>query len=89
MAIFEEMVKETQFPQNVLTGNAYSALGYTSSGEQSDWIMGELGIPSICPELGSSDLFAHQFIIPYRPVLLKILEENIQWLEYTYHKIGN
>ena len=51
--------------------------------------LGALGIPSICPEIGSSDLFSLDFTIRYRFVLNKVLQENIDWLEHTYNKIGN
>ena len=88
-SIFQEIVNEAPFPHQMLTGNAKDALGYTSSGEQSDWILGALGIPSICPELGTDDIFAHEFKIKYLPVLRRVLEDNIGWLEHTYHKIGN
>jgi len=51
--------------------------------------LGTLGIPSICPEIGSSNFFSYDFIIPYRSVLIEVLEENINWLEHTYLKMGN
>jgi hypothetical protein len=70
-------------------GNAAEALEYTSSGEQSDWITGALGIPSICPELGSSDFFSFDFTIPFKRALLPVLKENINWMDHTYKKIGN
>lgn len=89
LRIYEEIWHESKFPDGTLSGNAYEALEYTSSGEQSDWILSELGIPSICPEMGSSDLFSYQFILPYRRVMIRVLRENINWLEHTYDKIGN
>ena len=73
----------------MMSGNAFEALNYHSSGEQSDWILGTLGIPSICPEVGSSDYFSYQWNIPYRKVVINILEENINWIENTFKKIGN
>jgi len=88
LKIFDEIWNESTFPEHTLKGNAWEALRYISSGEQSDWILGELGIPSICPELGSSNFFSYDFIIPYRKVLIQVLEENINWLEHTYDKIG-
>lgn len=89
LAIFNEIWRDSTFPEGTLRGNAWEALRYTSSGEQSDWILGALGIPSICPEIGSSNFFSYDFILPYRQVLIQVLEENINWLEYTYNKIGN
>lgn len=82
-------MSEAKFPNNVMTGNAFNSLGYISSGEQSDWILGELGIPSICPEIGSSDMFAYNFTLPYRKNLVDILLQNIDWMEHTYKKLGN
>jgi hypothetical protein len=31
---------------------------YQSSGEAEDWILGQLGIPAVCPEIGSDDYFS-------------------------------
>ena len=39
--------------------------------------------------MGSSDFFSYQWNIPFRPVVVNILEENINWIEHTYQKIGN
>ena len=89
LTIFNEIWEDSSFPAGTLRGNAWESLRYTSSGEQSDWILGALGIPSICPEIGSSNFFSYDFVIPYRSVLIEVLEENINWLENTYSKIGN
>ena len=66
LSVFNEIWEDSSFPAGTLRGNAWDSLRYTSSGEQSDWILGELGIPSICPEIGSSNYFSYDFIIPYR-----------------------
>lgn len=89
LKVFSEIWNQSKFPEGTLHGNAWEALHYTSSGEQSDWILGELGIPSICPEIGSSDYFSYMWNIPFRRVVSNILEENLNWLENTYNKIGN
>lgn len=89
LKVFEEIWNESKFPDNTIHGNAYEGLSYISSGEQSDWITGELGIPSICPEVGSSDFFSYMWNIPYRKVAVNIFEENLNWLENTYVKVGN
>ena len=89
LKVFEEIWDGSTFPEGTLHGNAWEALHYTSSGEQSDWILGELGIPSICPEVGSSDFFSYMWNIPFRKVVTNILEENINWIENTFVKIGN
>ena len=87
--IFNEIWSDSKYPSGTLHGNAAEALEYTSSGEQSDWITGALGIPSICPEIGSSDIFSYDFTIPFKRVVLTVLKENINWMDHTYHKIGN
>lgn len=87
--VFTEIWNQSTFPSGTLHGNAWEALKYTSSGEQSDWILGELGIPSICPEIGLSDFFSYMWNIPFRRVVSNVLEENLNWLENTYTKIGN
>lgn len=87
--VFMEIWNASTFPEGTIKGSAWEALKYTSSGEQSDWILGELGIPSICPEIGSSDFFSYMWNIPFRRVMVNVLEENLNWLENTYDKIGN
>jgi hypothetical protein len=87
--VFNELYSEATFPVGTIRGNAWDALHYTSSGEQSDWILGTLGIPSICPEIGSSDYFSYQWNIPFRKVVYNVMTENLNWLENTYSKIGN
>jgi len=87
--VFQELFDDSTFPVGTLKGNAWDALHYHSSGEQSDWILGTLGIPSICPEIGSSDFFSYMWNIPFRKVVFNIMEENLNWLENTYVKIGN
>jgi len=87
--IFMDIWNQSSFPTGTIKGSAWEALHYTSSGEESDWILGELGIPSICPEIGSSDYFSFQWVIPYRKIVTNILNENINWLENTYAIIGN
>lgn len=89
LSLFMDIWNESKFPEGTLNGNAWETLRYTSSGEQSDWILGELGIPSICPEIGSSDIFSFDFFIPIRRIVVNILEENLNWLENTYKKIGS
>ena len=87
--IFKELWHDSTFPVGMMKGNAFEALNYHSSGEQSDWILGTLGIPSICPEVGSSDYFSFQWNIPFRPVVINALKENLNWIENTFKKIGN
>lgn len=73
LQVYNEIWNDSHFPTGTLRGNAWEALRYSSSGEQSDWILSELGIPSICPELGSTDLFSYSFILPYRRLVFNVL----------------
>jgi hypothetical protein len=86
--VFQEIWDHSEFPKGTLSGNAWEALRYTSSGEQSDWILGHVGIPSICPEIGSDNIFSYDFTIPFRKVVWDVIQKNINWLEHTYDKIG-
>ena len=56
-------------------GNALKTIGYSSSGEASDWMLGEQKIVSFSPELGSSDHRTNTFFFE-QSLIFNALEEN-------------
>ena len=88
LGIFRDIVSQSTWPSGTIHGNAWEGLSYESSGEAEDWILAQLGIPAVCPEIGSDDFFSEQFTIPYRAILVNVLNQNLNWLENTYQIIG-
>lgn len=58
----------------MIFGSAADSLHYESAGEAEDWALAALGIPAVCPEIGSDDWFSEQFTIPYRKIVVNILD---------------
>ena len=52
MPIFQDIVSHAQFPQETEFGTSHEVMGVTIGGDQDDWTLGELGIPSVTAELG-------------------------------------
>ncbi len=51
-------MKKSEFPKKMKVGqNYYELHGDTVSGDADDWILSNLGIPSVTVELGSQDQY--------------------------------
>ena len=50
--IFNQISKEAPFPEGTVKGNAKAVIGNTIGGDQDDWTLAELGIPSVTAEIG-------------------------------------
>jgi hypothetical protein len=75
-AFIRELVDEGDAPEGMIVGTAYSTLNYTSPGEMSDWITAATGIPSVSPELGTSDPATDTFFIEDLDVIIDVLNQN-------------
>jgi hypothetical protein len=64
-------------------GNGKMTVNYVASGEASDWMLGEQGIVSMSPELGTNDNFSREFFLG-KSSLKKVLQENELWITYLY-----
>ena len=53
-----------------------------------DWILGTLDIPSVTAELGFVDSYIDQWTIKSRSEALKLCQDNSQWLEHVFAKLG-
>ena len=54
-----------------------------------DWITYALGIPAAEAELGSDTEYRDFFVPKSVKGARKIIEENMEWVQYTYEKLGN
>jgi hypothetical protein len=52
LAIFEKISKEAPFPVGTLKGTSRDTMGQAIGGDQDDWALAELGIPSVTTEVG-------------------------------------
>lgn len=53
----------SKMPQGYVEGNGHVTIGYTANGEASDWMLHELGIYAMSPELGLEMKQAENFFI--------------------------
>ena len=58
MQIFTQISNEAPFPVGTMKGTSKEVMGLALGGDQDDWTLAELGIPSVTAELG----FVGQFI---------------------------
>eukprot|EP00353_Schmidingerella_taraikaensis_P019025 CAMPEP_0185621200 /NCGR_PEP_ID=MMETSP0436-20130131/56495_1 /TAXON_ID=626734 ORGANISM="Favella taraikaensis, Strain Fe Narragansett Bay" /NCGR_SAMPLE_ID=MMETSP0436 /ASSEMBLY_ACC=CAM_ASM_000390 /LENGTH=70 /DNA_ID=CAMNT_0028262221 /DNA_START=482 /DNA_END=694 /DNA_ORIENTATION=- len=56
-------------------------IGYTANGEASDWMLHELGIFALSPELGISNKSAETFFIRDQFTLAQTITTNFKWIE--------
>lgn len=54
-SFFSNIKEESSLEKSYVFGNGASTIGYTANGEASDWMLHELGIYALSPELGTSD----------------------------------
>ena len=86
--IYEEIAEEVQLPKNGKIGKAKDSVGYTSDGEASDWMLHELGIIAMSPELGSASVTSMTFDIASSMEEAQIILENMDLPQYIIRKTG-
>eukprot|EP00347_Sterkiella_histriomuscorum_P015559 403356572 len=81
--IYNEVYHNTEIPKGMITGNGMQTIGYDANGEASDWMLGELGIISFSPELGTASKKADKFFISEKKVIQGVLQQNQKWIINT------
>ena len=66
-----------------LAGNGMQTIGYNANGEASDWMLHELGILAMSPELGIDDRRTEDFFIRDASALVGLVQGNFSWIEHT------
>lgn len=84
LPIFEKIAKEAPFMPDTKKGNAKEVIGETVGGDQDDWTLGELGIPSVTAEIGSELQFIHEWQAADSATAQNIVEEQSGWMEYIF-----
>ena len=68
-------------PKGYIEGNGSQTIGYTANGEASDWMLHELGIYALSPELGILNQLVETFFITNKVALEDLLIENYDWIK--------
>lgn len=82
---YEEFGKEVKAVSESGYGNAIEMVNYSTDGEASDWMLGELGVVAFSPELGSLNPEAQDFFIP-RHLIAPVIQENFKVIELFLEK---
>lgn len=53
-----------------------------------DWVLENLGIPSVTNEIGREDQYHNEWEVKSREDAREIVLANTPWLEFTYEKLG-
>lgn len=61
MQIFTQIANEAPFPVGTMKGTSKEVMGLSLGGDQDDWTVDALGIPSITAELGFVGQFKEEW----------------------------
>lgn len=86
---FEDIGDEATFPEGMSkNGNAKDIIGEKIGGDCDDYVLSEFRIPSVTAELGKEAQYVEEWANKNVDEALKICEDNVEYLEFTYQKIG-
>lgn len=86
---FNEITSEATFPEGMTRdGNAKDIIGERIGGDCDDYILSEFKIPSVTAELGREGQYVEEWANKNVDEALKICQDNSDYLEFTYQKIG-
>jgi len=77
------LIDNANLPSNNMEGNGYATVDYPANGEASDWMLGNLGIFAMSPELGSNKQQSEDFFIQDPDALFDVLQSNYDWIRFT------
>lgn len=87
--VFKEIASESKFPESEDIGPSVQNIGIVAGGDAGDWITHELQIPAAEAEIGDWSDY-NKMWFPHTPQrAFEIINNNMNWLEHTYEKIGN
>ena len=87
--VYDEISNEAKFPVGTAFGPAYENLGIVAGGDAGDWITHSLGIPASEAEISAWEDLQYNWFPFDNARSFRIVNENLDWLEHTYKKIGN
>lgn len=80
---YEHLWKDAGLPPHNVKGNGATTVGYTANGEASDYMLEELGVYSMSPELGTDDKSSQTFFIKNWETLNSVVTQNYVWIKNT------
>lgn len=72
-------------------GNSGQVIGEKMGGDADDYVLSEIGIPSVTAELGENDDFLNDWVCKNSQTCFNVLSLNTPWMEYilaNLDKIG-
>ena len=75
LPIFKDIESHAEFPQGTLKGTSKEVMGIAIGGDQDDWTLGELGIPSVTAELGFVGQFKDEWQVRDGSTAQEIMQE--------------
>ena len=69
-------------------GNAFELIGEKIGGDSDDYVLSELGIPSVTAELGRENQYSEEWANKNVEEAYKICSDNADYLDFTFQKIG-
>ena len=67
-----------------MKGTSKEVMGLALGGDQDDWTLAELGIPSVTAELGYVGQFIDEWQLKDTGTGNEILREQSAWMEYVF-----
>lgn len=88
LQIFNQISKEAPFPQGTMKGTSKETMGIAIGGDQDDWTLDALGIPSATAEVGFVGQFVDEWRVKDPSTATDIMQEQSRWVEYIYNHLG-
>lgn len=70
-----------------MKGTSKEVMGQSIGGDQDDWTLAELGIPSATAELGYEVEFIDEWRVRDANTATDMLAEQSKWVEYIYQNL--
>ena len=87
LKIFTQISENAAFPIGELKGTSKEVMGQSIGGDQDDWTLAELGIPSATAELGYEGEFIDEWRVRDANTATDMLQEQSKWVEYIYQNL--
>lgn len=71
-----------------MKGTSKETMGLAIGGDQDDWTLDALGIPSVTAEVGFVGQFNDEWRVKDASTATDIMVEQSQWVEYIYSHLG-
>ena len=68
-------------------GNVAQTLGYRAPGTASDWMLAELNVIAITPELGTERKWSEGFYLNSKAAIEDVVTQNYPWMKFSFEEI--